>query len=461
MKANRKLLAVAAAVLAAAPAIGASAGDTGLSGRRHAGRAASAQMIPQPPLARLNPITRRRLAPDGQRVDLAFPSFSNPTRVTNPLFPVSNLNAVLLGEVSGEPLKVETTLLPVRKTIQWNGQRIEALQSQFLAFLKGRITESAIDLYAQADDGSVWYFGETVVDYEKGHAFTTDGTWVVGVDGPGAMIMPGHPRVGDVYRTENIPGVAFEQVTVKEVGKTVKGPTGPVRGAIVAQELHQDEAKLEPKTFAPGYGEFFSGSKHDFEANALSVPADAVPGPPPAELRTVSSGAAEVFRAAQSKDWTAASTALTTMTGAWKTFSAGEVPKRLRAQMSGALAGLAQPVGARNRVKTSQAALDVANAGLDLQLRYRPPAAINLARFELWARRLLADGEARNGAGVSGDVTTLEFVRDRLHLRSADGNRIDDQLRYLRAVADAKEFTVASQQGARLSKLIAGLRPVT
>jgi hypothetical protein len=409
----------------------------------------------------LNKITRRRLAPDSQRVDLSFPSFSNPTRVTNPLFPIGNLNAVILGEVGGEPLKIETTLLPVRKTIEWNGERIEALQSQFLAFLKGRITESAIDLYAQADDGSVWYFGEDVVDYEKGRAATTDGTWVVGVNGPGAMIMPGHPKVGDVYRTENIPGVAFEQVTVKEVGKTVDGPTGPVKGAMVGQELHQDETKLEPKTFAPGYGEFLSGDSHDFEANALSVPADAVPGPPPAELKTLSRGADEVFGAAGSNDWKAASGALTTMTTAWKAFSGGEVPKRLGVQMGGALSVLARAVGARDRLKARHAALDVTNAGLDLQLRYRPPVAINLARFELWARRLAADGQSRNAGGVSGDVTTLEFIRDRLSLNNAVGNRIDDKLRYLRAVADAKEFKVASQEGARLSKLIPGLRRTT
>jgi hypothetical protein len=64
-------------------------------------------------------------------------------------------------------------------------------------------------------------------------------------------------------------------------------------------------------------------------------------------------------------------------------------------------------------------------------------------------------------AGVSGDVTTLDLIRDRLALSGADGNRIDDQLRYLRAVADAKEFKVASQEGARLSKLIARLQPKT
>jgi hypothetical protein len=116
----------------------------------------------------------------------------------------------------------------VRKTIEWNGQRIEALQSQFLAFLKGRITESAIGLYAQADDGSVWYFGEDVVDYEKGHAATTDGTWVVGVNGPGAMIMLATPWSATSTGRRTFPA---------------RAPT--------ARASHQDETRLEPKTFAP------------------------------------------------------------------------------------------------------------------------------------------------------------------------------------------------------------------
>ena len=240
----------------------------------------SPKTIPQPPLVSLSKLTRRRLAPDSRRVDLVVPSFSNPTKVTNPLFPIGKLNAVIVGEVGGEPLKIETTLLPQTKTVDWDGRRIEALQSQFCAYLKGRITEVAVDLYAQADDGSVWYFGEDVVDYANGVAATTEGTWRVGLDGPAAMIMPGHPKVGDVYRTENIPGVAFEQVTVERVGVTVTGPGGPIPGAMVGQELHQDEAALEPKTFAPGHGEWFSGGGHDFEANALAVPAEPQGGSP-------------------------------------------------------------------------------------------------------------------------------------------------------------------------------------
>ncbi|MBA2277240.1 MAG: hypothetical protein H0W06_05695 [Chloroflexia bacterium] len=181
------------------------------------------------------------IAPDSERVDLDEPTFSDPTTITNPLFPISNLHsALLLGYAEGAPLRIEVTLLPETKTIEWNGQQTETLVSQFVAFRDGQILEVALDWYAQADDGSVWYFGEDVFNYEEGVVADTEGTWLAGKDGPPAMIMPADPAVGDVYRPENMPNFVFEEVTVTTVGETVTGPQGPVDGAIVAQELHQD-----------------------------------------------------------------------------------------------------------------------------------------------------------------------------------------------------------------------------
>ena len=113
-------------------------------------------------------------APVGTRVDLAEPRFSQPTRITNPLFPIGRLrSAVLLGEAEGESFRAETTLLPGTVTVRWRGQRIAALASQYLAWERGRIKEAAVDLYAQADDGAVWYLGEDVIDYERGAASST------------------------------------------------------------------------------------------------------------------------------------------------------------------------------------------------------------------------------------------------------------------------------------------------
>ena len=158
------------------------------------------------------------------------------------------------------------------------GQPVETLVSQYVAYLDGRIEEVALDHYAQADDGSVWYFGEDVFDYSDGAIVDTEGTWLAGKDGPAAMIMPADPKVGDVYRAENIPGVVFEEVRVKDVDKTAQGPRGPVAGAMVARELHVDGTR-DDKAFAPGYGEFFTGAGGDVEAMALAVRTPTRPGP--------------------------------------------------------------------------------------------------------------------------------------------------------------------------------------
>ena len=39
------------------------------------------------------------------------------------------------------------------------------------------------------------------------------------------------------------------------------------------------------------------------------------------------------------------------------------------------------------RERAGTAAIDVAQSTLDLELRYRPPAEIDLARFDLWTAR--------------------------------------------------------------------------
>jgi hypothetical protein len=451
------ILALAALSIGLAAAFAATAcGDDGGSGAA----SSDSRTIPQPPLGKLSKLP---IAPEGERADLAVPSFSDPTDVTNPLFPIGELHsALLLGKAEGKPLRVETTLLPGTKTIDWNGSQVETLESQYVAFLDGRLHEVALDWYAQADDGSVWYLGEDVFNYEHGVIADTEGTWLAGREGPAAMIMPADPRVGDVYRPENAPGRVFEEVTVKSVGRTVDGPRGPVDGAIVVEELHQD-GKHEDKTFAPGYGEFTTGAGADVEAVALAVPTDALAGSPPAELETISTGADDVFDAAGSSDWKTASAALDRITSAWATYRAGDVPVLLDAQMNAALETLAGAVGAARARDAREAALDVARAGLDLQLRYRLPAEIDLARFDVWTRQLLVDAAAGDEAAVAGDVTTLEWIRDRV-AHALDGSatrRIDAELRYLRATADAEELAAATEAAARLRETLTGLEPTT
>jgi hypothetical protein len=354
--------------------------------------------IPQPAVPGNLP-----LAPESDRVDVAMPTFSDPTNVTNPRFPVSHQESVLLlGKVEGLPFRTEVTLLPETRIIAWEGQQVEVLVSQYVAFLGGSITEVAYDLYAQADDGSVWYLGEDVFDFRDGAIVVTEGSWLAGRDGPAAMIMPGDPQVGDVYRPENAPGFVFEEVTVKSVTETLDGPLGPVEGGMVSSELHQDGSR-EGKIFAPGYGEFYTSGGGDVEALALAVPTDAASGPVPADLTTLSDGGLSIFDAAEAGSWKAASATVSDMAAAWKTNKASGVPRLIEPVMDKALATLATAVDARGAARARNAAIEVARLSFDLQLRYRPVTEIDLARMDLWAAQLLVDEATGDTDAIAAD----------------------------------------------------------
>lgn len=401
------------------------------------------------------------LAPESDRVDLAMPTFSNPTDITNPLFPVSAQESVLLlGTVEDQAFRTEVTLLPTPRIIEWEGQQVATLVSQYVAFLDGRLHEVAYDFYAQADDGSVWYFGEDVFNFADGAIVDTHGTWIAGTDGPAAMIMPADPQVGDVYRPENIPGFVFEEVTVMAIDESLDGPLGPITGGLLITELHMDGA-TEEKTFAPGYGEFFTGGGGETEALALAVPTDAASGGIPAELEIMSTSAFDALAASTSEDWDAASAAVDELIGAWEAYPAADTPRLVGPAVEDALGSLRSTVDDQDGAGTVQAALEVARLTLDLELRYRPPAEIDLARFDLWLAQLELDAAATDGALVNGDYFALDYVRDRiLHvLDPAEVASINVALEELLGAVGDEDFAAVSEIAAGLRETLAGINP--
>ncbi|MGH3057201.1 MAG: hypothetical protein ACRDPP_03060 [Gaiellaceae bacterium] len=399
------------------------------------------------------------VAPEGARVDLAAPTFSDPTNVTNPLFPVSKQASVLLlGRVDGQPFRTEVTLLPETRIIEWQGRQVETLVSQYVAYLAGGLHEVAYDFYAQDDDGAVWYFGEDVFNFEDGAIADTHGTWIAGKDGPAAMIMPADPQVGDVYRPENIPGFVFEEVTVKSVGRTLAGPSGPVEGGLVIEEFHMDASK-EGKTFGPGYGEFLTGGGGDVEALALAVPTDALSEPTPVELRTLEREAVDVFDAAQAGQWSAARAVVERMTAAWSSVRASGVPSRLEPRMNDALQALADGVESGKASEARQAAIDVARWSLDLELRHRPVIEVDLARLDLWAAQLLVDAAAGDAAAVNGDFFSIDYIRDRIQhgLGDADRTRFNVALEELNGAVADEDLTAAAEAARQLRAKLGGV----
>ncbi|MFF5285015.1 hypothetical protein [Streptomyces sp. NPDC013171] len=382
------------------------------------------------------------LSPEQSRVDKVTPVFSRPTRITNPLHVGSEIQQVIYdGQVDGKPFRTELTLLPHVETVTVNGEQVRARTFQFVSFSDGRVQEVARDWFAQADDGSVWYLGEEVFNYEDGVVADTHGSWRAGKAGPAAMIMPSDPRAGDVFRGENIPGTVFEEVTVKAVGQTVPGPYGPVKGAIRTAEINLDGSR-ENKVIAPGYGELtIDEPGPDLEAVTLAVPTDVTPGPVPAELAALSTA----VRAAHAG---ATEATVAKVRTAWDAYRASDkVPRLLVEQMDKDIGSLTSAVKARDAALVRGAALRVAQNELDLHLRYEPLATVEAARMQMWARQSALDGAARDAGAIAGDVSSLELTWDRVQHDTAPARaaRITASLHALRDAADRQDATTAQQ----------------
>ncbi len=350
------------------------------------------------------------------RVDTGTPVFTHPTRITNPLFPITaTRQMVSLGNEGDTALRQETTLLDRTRTIRVGGRDVKVVVSQFVAYADGRIAETAIDYFAQADDGSVWYFGEDVTNYEDGVVTDHDGTWLAGRDGPPGMIMPAHPKVGDVYRPENIPGLVFEETTVRAVGLTVNGPSGPVTGAIRVEE-HPAAAAVETKVFAPGYGEFDATVPDDDEhvRSALAIPTDQRRGREPGALDRLSDAGQLIARGARADSWAQLDARVGALHHEWDELARTPLPPLLSRQMRRALRTVDRTAAARDRTGLTAAALDVESAALDLELQYGDIEGVDRDRVTNVRRQRALHRTTGDAAGVASDTVVIATITDRI-----------------------------------------------
>ncbi len=400
------------------------------------------------------------LAQDSERVDLVTPTFSKPTPITNPLHPTSEVAQTIYGgQVDDKPFRTEVTLLPGTKPIRWRGATVDTAISQYVAYSDGRIHEVAIDWYAQADDGSVWYFGEDVFNFEDGRVADTKGTWIANDKTPAAMIMPAKPAVGNVYRPENAPEVVFEQVRVEKIDQTIPGPSGHISGAIEVMELHMDGTS-EGKVFAPGYGEFSTGTPGgDLEAVSLASPTDRRQGPASAEFGALSGAAAGVFDAVAAADAERVKQASAALGQAWDAALTKGIPPPMKSQMNVDIDALDSALGGEIDWRAAEsAALRIAQNDLDLRLLYQPVIEVDLARLELWARQLPVDINADDSGLVLADVAALDRVWERTRPSMQDQGAVDTAMYELRQAAAAEDLSAVGESAAALNQAVGGLR---
>jgi hypothetical protein len=116
------------------------------------------------------------------------------------------------------------------------------------------LVERTLDYYSQCD-GSVWYVGEKVDDYEDGKVAGHEGQWQAGEEGaePG-LFMPAEPKVGVSFEQERAPGVAEDRSTVVADGLDVKTPAGAFHGCIKTKDFAPIDKLTEFKFYCPDVG---------------------------------------------------------------------------------------------------------------------------------------------------------------------------------------------------------------
>jgi uncharacterized membrane protein YkoI len=194
---------------------------------------------------------------------LANVKFSHPRQITNPYLPLASLQQdILEGKEGGKQVRIERTLKPeLRKTFKVSGQTVEALVVEDREFENGKLAEIALDYFAQADDGTVYYLGEAVDVYKSDKVVGHSGAWLYGVQTkvPG-VIMPADPKVGDTFRPEDVPSITTEDDEVLALTETVTVPAGTYENCLKVKEVLSDGG-IEYKHYAKGVGCFREASE--------------------------------------------------------------------------------------------------------------------------------------------------------------------------------------------------------
>ena len=183
--------------------------------------------------------------------------FSNPRRIDNRYLPLTAKRQCAFRGVTkdgGTERSVFTRLDRTRRfTIA--GKPVDAAVFEDRDYEDGEHIETAIDYFAQADDGTVYYLGENVRNLKKGKLVDRKGSWLLGkdTDVPG-VAMPPNPRIGDKWHFEDVPGITTESDTVEETALRTKAAGRVFTDVVRVSEFTQPEGELEYKLYAAGVG---------------------------------------------------------------------------------------------------------------------------------------------------------------------------------------------------------------
>lgn len=180
------------------------------------------------------------------------------TEIDNPFFPLPVGHRVVLeGDEGGAALLVRITVLDELETIAGVETRVvEEFESK-----DGTVVEVSRNFFAQADDGTVCYFGEDVDIYDTAGSVTShSGEWRAGEgeNRPG-VFMPPSLEVGQAFAQEIAPGIAEDQARVTALAEPTETPAGTFEDTATLLDRNPLDGGQGEKVYARGIGLIVDG----------------------------------------------------------------------------------------------------------------------------------------------------------------------------------------------------------
>ena len=179
-------------------------------------------------------------------------------RVDNRFYPLTSPTAKTYEGEERDPDTGEVSKTRVEENVVAKTDTVAGVNASVLevkAYKNGELVESTLDYFAQHRDGSVYYFGERLDDYEGGKVVGHSGQWLAGEgkNQPG-VFMPTQPTLGLTFEQEKAPGVAEDRSKIVAVDQSVSTPAGSFNACIKAEDFNPLDKATEFKYYCPGVG---------------------------------------------------------------------------------------------------------------------------------------------------------------------------------------------------------------
>lgn len=214
--------------------------------------------VPTPSPTTSKPATPRPVPETGPPPGYDRTAFKRSTTIDNKWFPNKpGMRRSYRGQTveDGERLPHALTVIVTDLTKVIDGVRTVVIWER--DYKDGVLEEAEVAFIAQADDGTVWRFGEYPEVYEAGKVVESP-TWIHGLKGAhaGISIKP-EPELGAPSYSQGWgPAVGWsDRARVHKVGQSTCVAAGCFKGVLITDEFSQEEPGAHQlKYYAPGIG---------------------------------------------------------------------------------------------------------------------------------------------------------------------------------------------------------------